>query len=259
MDTQPAADPIALANQLTSKSRSHTTNNVEVERRHLLDGHGDMQSAYTCGKSDGPVQQQRSREAQQATMGDTAFRGVSLPSSCVMILFCVVIIFSVWVFSPVYPPKSPPTNLPDIPTNSPGNDYPIPSNSYVFTVYGTDQAFTLSSREDIILATYSNTNQNQIFRCDWVPSTNRLGFVNIPTNRRILRNRFEDVRARPHGNPSVWESFALEPLPGGGFRMSSMIGDVSSALRLVDEAGKPKISNPICVLFFFLSLANVIM
>jgi len=199
-----------LANQLPRNSRSHTTNHVEVERRH--------------------------------------------PSN---LLVCVVIIFSVWVFSLVYLPMSPPTNLPGIPTNSPGNDYPIPSNSYVFTVYGTDQAFTLSNGEHIILTTYSNTNQNQIFRCDRVPSTNRLGFVNIPSNRRILRNRFEDVRARPHGNPSVWESFAFEPLPGGGFRMSSMIGDVSSALRLVDETGKPKISNLLCV--FFLSFFPLLM
>jgi len=120
------------------------------------------------------------------------------------------------VSSPVYPPMSPVSTTPipttPIPTSAPGNDYPISSNSYVLTVYGTDQTFTLSGGENIVLATYSKTNQNQIFRCDSVPSTNRLGFVNIPSNRRILRNQFEDVRARPQGNPSVWESFAFEPL-----------------------------------------------
>lgn len=142
MHTQPAADPIALANQLPSKSRPHTTNNVEVEQQHpsnLLDRHSHMQSAYTCGKSDGPVQQQRSREAQQATMGDTAFRGVSLPSPYVVILFCVVIIFSVWLFSPVYPPPihpgSPPTHpatttlYPQTPTSSPSTALIKPSPS----------------------------------------------------------------------------------------------------------------------------------
>jgi len=123
-------------------------------------------------------------------------------------------------------------------TNLPGNDNPTPSNSYVFTVYGTNDAFTLSGGEHIILANYSSNNANQIFRCDRVASTNRLGFVNAPTNRRILRNQFEDIRARPQGNPSVWESFSFEPLRGGGFRMTSMIGNVSSALRRIDEPGK---------------------
>ena len=170
---------------------------------------------------------------QSKPKGNTAFRGVSLLTSCV----AIVILFFVWVSSPVYPPTSPVPTSP-VPTSPPGNDYPISSNSYVFTVYGTDQAFTLSGGEHIVLATYSNTNQNQIFRCDSVPSTNRLGFVNTPSNRRILRNQFEDIRARPHGNPSVWESFAFEPLQGGGFRMTSMIGDVSSALRLVEEIGE---------------------
>jgi len=170
--------------------------------------------------------------------GDTVFRGLSLLTSCAVI----VILFFVWVSSPVYPPMPPipttPVPTTPIPTSAPGNDYPISSNSYILTVYGTDQAFTLSGGENIVLATYSKTNQNQIFRCDTVPSTNRLGFVNIPSNRRILRNQFEDVRARPHGKPSVWESFAFEPLQGGGFRMTSMIGDMSSSLRLVEETGK---------------------
>jgi hypothetical protein len=169
--------------------------------------------------------------------GDTVFGGVSLLTSCAMI----VIPFFVWAAKPV-------------PTSPPGNDYPIPSNSYVFTVYGTDQAFTLSGGENIVLATYSKTNQDQIFRCDSVPSTNRLGFVNTPSNRRILRNRWEDVRARPHGNPSVWESFAFEPLQGGGFRMTSLIGKVSSALRLVKENGKRSLR--LCYFFF---LANIVM
>ena len=157
-----------------------TVSTLEVERRHpsnLLDSH--MQSAYTCGKSDGPVQHQRSREAQleQATIGDTAFRGVSLPRSCV-ILLCVVIICSVWVFSPVYPPMPAPTNPPGIPTTSPRNDYPIPSNSYGFTVYGTSpsQVESLSSWQiiPILTRTRSFTATGCPRRTDWASSISPL-------------------------------------------------------------------------------------
>ncbi|KAF5383678.1 hypothetical protein D9615_003644 [Tricholomella constricta] len=124
-----------------------------------------------------------------------------------------------------------------VPTFPPGNNYPEPGRSYVFTQYGTNQAFTLSGGEHIWMQPYSSTNQDQVFLCGRVAATNKLGFVNKPTNRRILRNQFEDVRAWPQNNSSVWESFSFEPLRDGGFRMSSMIGDKESAVRRVDEAG----------------------
>ncbi|KAG5643107.1 hypothetical protein DXG03_001571 [Asterophora parasitica] len=120
----------------------------------------------------------------------------------------------------------------------PGNDYPEPGRYYVFTQYGTSRAWTLQCGEHINLQNYSGYNQDQIFLCDRVVSTNKLGFVNKPTNRRILRNQFEDIRARPHGTPSVWESFSFEPQRTGGFRMSSMIRDTESPVRRVREYGE---------------------
>ena len=119
-----------------------------------------------------------------------------------------------------------------------GNDFPRVSNSYVFTVHGTNQAFTLAAGGRLILSTYSPSNQNQIFRCERVTATNRLGFVNTVTNRRILRDQFEDVWARPHNNPSVWESFSFEAVSGGGFRMTNVRYNAEVVIRRVDENGE---------------------
>jgi hypothetical protein len=134
-----------------------------------------------------------------------------------------------------------------------GNDFPEVSNSYVFTLYGTNQAFTLASEGRLILANYSRSNQDQVFRCERVAATNRLGFVNTRTNRRILRDRFEDVWARPFDRPSVWESFSFEAVGGGGFRMTNVRYNAEAVIRRVDENGKSAYGLP-CFDFYVIEL-----
>ena len=62
-------------------------------------------------------------------------------------------------------------------------------------MFGTNQAFTLAAGEQIVLSTYSPINQNQIFACNRVVRTGKLGIVS--NWRRLLRNQFEDIRAGP--------------------------------------------------------------
>jgi hypothetical protein len=132
-----------------------------------------------------------------------------------------------------------------------GNDFPRVSNSYVFTIHGTNQAFTLASGGRLVLQAYSRSNRDQVFRCERVTATNRLGFVNTGTNRRILRDQREDVWARPHARPSVWESFSFEGVSGGGFRMTNVRYNAEAVIRRVDENGKSAYGLP-CFDFRFM-------
>ncbi|GLB41182.1 hypothetical protein LshimejAT787_0903970 [Lyophyllum shimeji] len=123
-----------------------------------------------------------------------------------------------------------------IPSVLPGNDFPLPDGSYVLSQYGTNDVFTLADNDRLILLPYVENDRNQIFACHRVALTGRLGFVSSGSRRRILRDQWEDLWGRIHTSPSVWESWAFEPVRNGGFRMTSLAWDIESPVRTFREA-----------------------
>ena len=179
--------------------------------------------------------------------GDTAFRGLSLLTSCavIIILFFVCPLLYILQCHPFPPPLSPP---PPSPPAHPGTTtlYPQTPTSWPSTAPikpSPSQVERISSWRLIPKPTKTRSFAATRYprRTDWA------SLISLPTGGfwgTSLRMFGRDRKVTPRcGSRSLSNLYK-----GGGFRMTSMIGDVSSALRLVEETGKRSLR--LCCFFF---------
>ena len=117
-----------------------------------------------------------------------------------------------------------------------GNDNPIPGRTYVLTIFGTETAFQVEG-DDIYLRPYDASCLDQKFVCDVYEG--RLGFVNQNKEKRLGRNRYENIKCEDSpATRGSWQAFFFRANPGGGFIMSTTIDDTYIQLRRTDD-GSP--------------------
>ncbi|KAG2005564.1 hypothetical protein CC2G_001959 [Coprinopsis cinerea AmutBmut pab1-1] len=108
---------------------------------------------------------------------------------------------------------------------------------YVINIWQDTTRVLTNVNNDIYLRDYNEGDQHQIFYATR-DAENRLGFVCVGTNKRMGRNRYENVKCEdPPSEQGSWQAFYIEDEYDGSRKMSMTIYDNLTPMAYASDSG----------------------
>ncbi|KAI0248926.1 hypothetical protein BJV78DRAFT_737788 [Lactifluus subvellereus] len=118
-----------------------------------------------------------------------------------------------------------------------GNDRLVVGNTYVISIYGTDNVFTADGN-DLRVRTYASddsTRSYQLWTCV-KDDNNRFSFTNVGTGKYLGRDVYQNLACYATSQ-DTWECLTLRALPEGGYRLSADINSRICPTLLASDSG----------------------